>query len=82
MPERNKKTALREVIEKWESEIGSYMPHIPIYRAFIEEAKEYLEKEKQQIVAAYEKGASDFSETGKEVSRGDAEEYFEEQYSK
>jgi hypothetical protein len=33
------KTALSELIEKWESEMGSYIPNGPIYRAFIEESK-------------------------------------------
>lgn len=40
------KTPLAELIEKWESEIGSYIPNAPIYKAFIEEAKTFLEKEK------------------------------------
>lgn len=54
------KTALTELIEKWESERGSYIPNAPIYKAFIEEAKTFLEKEKQQILNAYENGAFDF----------------------
>jgi hypothetical protein len=47
------KTALQELIEKWENETGSYIPNAPIYKAFINEAKLYLEKEKQQIIDAY-----------------------------
>jgi hypothetical protein len=49
------KTALTKLIEKWESEMGSYIPNAPIYKAFIEEAKIFLEKEKTQIATAYEK---------------------------
>ena len=37
------KTALTQLIEKWESELGSYIPIAPIYKAFIAEAKEFLE---------------------------------------
>ena len=47
------KTALTELIEKWESEMGSYIPNAPIYKAFIEEAKTFLEKEKTQIATVY-----------------------------
>jgi len=51
-----KKTALEQLIEKWETEIGSFIPNAPIYEAFISEAKYFLEKEKQQIIDAYKKG--------------------------
>jgi hypothetical protein len=47
------KTALTELIEKWDSEMGSYIPNVPIYQAFIQEAKLFLEKEKEQIEDAY-----------------------------
>ena len=40
------KSQLEELIEKWESEIGSYIPNTAIYEAFINEAKQALEKEK------------------------------------
>jgi hypothetical protein len=43
------KTALTELIEKWESEMGGYIPNAPIYKAFIEEAKTFLEKEKTEL---------------------------------
>ena len=46
------KTALTQLIEKWESELGSYIPNAPIYKAFIAEAKEFLEAEKEQIIDA------------------------------
>lgn len=49
-------TVLKELIKKWKIEMGSYIPNAPIYRAFIEEAETYLEKEKQQIIDAYETG--------------------------
>ena len=74
------KTALTELIEKWESEIGFYIPNAPIYKAFIEEAKTFLEKEKQQISNAYENGAFDFQRTNKEVTNGDGIDYFDETY--
>jgi spore coat polysaccharide biosynthesis predicted glycosyltransferase SpsG len=45
------KTALQELIDKWETEKGSYIPNAPIYSAFIEEAKTFLEKEKNQLIA-------------------------------
>ena len=50
------KTALTQLIEKWETEIGSYIPNAPIYAAFIAEAKELLEAEKEQIKEAYADG--------------------------
>lgn len=74
------KTALTELIEKWESEMGSYIPNAPIYKAFIEEAKTFLDKEKQQISYAYENGAFDFQGKNKEVTNGDGLDYFEETY--
>lgn len=40
------KSPLEQLIDKWETEMGSYIPNAPIYAAFIEEAKEYLKKEK------------------------------------
>ena len=46
------KTALTQLIEKWESELGSYIPNAPIYKAFITDAKEFLEAEKEQIIDA------------------------------
>jgi hypothetical protein len=52
------KTALTELIEKWDSEMGSYIPNAPIYQSFIQEAKCFLEKEKQQIIEAATHGAN------------------------
>ena len=46
------KTALTQLIEKWEAERGNYIPNAPIYAAFIAEAKEFLEAEKEQIIDA------------------------------
>lgn len=74
------KTALTELIEKWEIEMGSYIPNAPIYKDFIEEAKTFLRKEKQQISNAYENGAFDFQGTNKEVTNGDGIDYFDETY--
>ena len=39
------KTELAKLIDKWEIEKGSYIPNAPIYQAFIDEAKEALERE-------------------------------------
>jgi|TARA_B110000259_G_scaffold175199_1_gene210203 hypothetical protein len=39
------KTELSKLIDKWEIEKGSYIPNAPIYQAFIDEAKEALERE-------------------------------------
>ena len=50
-------TALQTLINKWETEMSSYIPNAPIYKAFIEEAKQYLELEKQQIINAYGEGS-------------------------
>jgi hypothetical protein len=74
------KTALTQLIEKWESEMGSYIPNIPIYRAFIEDARNFLEKEEQQIAYSYENGAFDFQGTSKEVTNGDGFDYFKKNY--
>ena len=48
------KTALTQLIEKWETERGSYIPNAPIYAAFIAEAKEFLEAEKEQMMEVVE----------------------------
>ena len=53
-------TALQELINKWEIEKGSYIPHAPIYQAFIEEAKQVLLKEKEQIIDAYRIGGNNY----------------------
>lgn len=69
-------TALQELINKWEIESGSYIPNAPIYKAFIEEAKTYLELEKQQIIDAFIGHDSD-TEENLEV----AEVYYNETYN-
>lgn len=74
------KTALKELIEKWESEVGSYIPNASIYKAFIEEAKTFLEKEKEQIEDAYTNGAIDFQEGNYNFTNGDEVEYFQKTY--
>lgn len=67
------KTALTQLIEKWETERGSYIPNAPIYAAFIAEAKELLEAEKEQIMEAYRIGKYGI-EFGKEFL--DSDDYF------
>ena len=52
-------TALQLLINKWETEMGSYIPNAPIYKTFIEEAKTYLILEKKQIIDAYNQGDCD-----------------------
>jgi hypothetical protein len=43
-----KKSMLVKLIDKWESEKGSYIPNVPIYELFIGESKTFLEKEKKK----------------------------------
>ena len=74
------KTPLTELIEKWESELGSYIPHAPIYILFINEAKTFLEKEQEHIEIAYENGAIDFQSGKHEVTIGDGNDYFIKTY--
>ena len=71
-------TALQELINKWEIEKGSYIPNAPIYQAFIEEAKQVLVKEKQQIINAFEDGDNNFSLT-RQIDNG--EEYFNNKFN-
>ena len=72
-------TALQELIKRWKTEMGSYIPNAPIYKAFIEEAETYLEKEKQQIIDAYEWGVSD-EQRGNAYENGN--EYYKNTYEK
>lgn len=72
------KTALTQLIEKWEIEIGSYIPNTPIYAAFITEAKEFLEAEREQIKSAYGAGAMDASYDFDNV---DSEKYYQQTYN-
>ena len=67
------KTALTQLIEKWETERGSYIPNAPIYAAFIVEAKELLKAEKEQIIEAYNAGAMDACYDFDDI---DANEYY------
>jgi hypothetical protein len=71
------KTALTELIAKWESEMGSYIPNAPIYKSFIEEAKTFLEKEKQQIIDAFESGVYDGGENVSKYNMN-SEQYYNE----
>lgn len=47
-------TALQDLINKWEVPIEH--EHRMIYLYFIEDAKSFLEKEKQQIIDAFNEG--------------------------
>jgi hypothetical protein len=49
-------TVLNEIIDKWESEKGSYIPHAPLYNLFINEMKMYLLKEQLQLKESYLSG--------------------------
>jgi hypothetical protein len=73
------KTVLEELIEKWETEIGSYIPNAPIYKAFIEDAKMLLVKEKQQIIDAYNEARLNlFRSSEKGLWKG--EDYYNETF--
>lgn len=72
------KTALTELIEKWENETGSYIPNAPIYKAFIAEAKEFLEREKQLIILGWIDG-KETKGYGYDVFT-DAEFYYHKKY--
>ena len=50
------KTPMQELIYKWESEKGSYIPNGPIFQEFINDAQAMLEKEKEVIMDAYNNG--------------------------
>jgi hypothetical protein len=41
---------LEKLIQKWEAEAGPHLHNAPIYKAFIDEAKEVLEREKAQVL--------------------------------
>lgn len=75
-----KKTALQELINKWEIETGSYIPNASIYKAFIEEAKLFLEQEKEQITSAYCQGSID--SVLNENLETFSEQYYKEHYGK
>ena len=53
------KTAMQDLIDKWRLESSHHIPNAPIYQKFIEDAKQLLEKEKEQIMDAYWNGNSD-----------------------
>lgn len=76
----SKKTAISQLIEKWESEMGSYIPNGPIFKAFIKDAKMYLEKEKQQIKSAFELGMIKASSSSRYISDIEAENYYSQTY--
>ena len=74
-------TALQTLINKWETEMGNYYQNATIYKAFIEEAKQYLELEKQQIIDTYLQGSEDCI-VYRETNLTMAEEYFNETFNK
>ena len=71
-------TALQELIKIWKSEMGSYIPNAPIYKAFIVEAESFLEKEKQQIIDAYDEANFRICDSCWNGKVGD--EYYKETY--
>jgi hypothetical protein len=73
-------TVLQELIKKWKIETGSYIPNAPVYKAFIEEVESYLEKEKQQIILAYEEANNKICESCWDCKIG--EEYYNKTYNK
>lgn len=50
------KTAMMELIEKWEIQMRIYFPKDLVHKALIRDAKELIEKEKEQIMMAYNDG--------------------------
>jgi hypothetical protein len=74
------KTALRKLIKKWEDETGSYIPHAPIYKAFIAEAKTFLEEEKFQIVQAVDCALLGMSSSVLKSALKDGEQYYQETF--
>lgn len=75
------KTALTELIEKWErmNLISKHTRDAEIVSAFINSAKLLLEKEKQQIIDAYQEGVVH----GNEYFPGDdsfAQKYFNQTF--
>lgn len=72
-----KQTALQKLIEKWESEKGSYIPKAMMYQSFIDDAKSLLPIEREQIEEAWltDRDHSIYSEGPQ-----GAKEYYDETY--
>lgn len=56
-------TPLQKLISYCESEKGSYIPNAPIFQMFIDDAKKYLEDEREVIMHAFEQGWHSAGET-------------------
>lgn len=56
-------TPLQKLISYWELEKGSYAPNALIFQVFIDDAKKYLEDEREVIMHAFEQGWHSASET-------------------
>lgn len=56
-------TPLQKLIKKWKSERDVQMPTSPVFNHFINEAKKYLEDEREVIMHAFEQGWHSASET-------------------
>lgn len=68
-------TALQELIDKWKV-IGDKI-ELTTFRGVIREAESFLEKEKQQIIDAYENGVT---EEQRRCAYENGQEYYKETY--
>lgn len=68
-------TTLQILISNWTTEIENNSFNSPIYKCFINEAESFLEKEKQQIVTAFD--IADNINTGNYLNGTD---YYEQTY--
>lgn len=68
-------TALQILISNWTTEIENNSSNSPIYKCFINEAESFLEKEKQQIIEAYEVGVYEL-----ECGKNNSLKYYQETY--
>ena len=62
--QREMKTPLQKLIEKWEEDAGYVRPgkihtHAPIFQAFIDDARAMLEEEREVIENAYRSNCSE-----------------------
>lgn len=76
------KTVLQQLIDKWESEKGSYIPNAPIFQCFINDAKQMIKEEEKQIINSYLEGA-DIGQMFNNEGRAfitDAKEYYKQTF--
>lgn len=74
------KTVLEQLIDKWESEKGSYIPNGGIFNQFINDAKQMLGIERTQIMDAFVSGDRSDCTTDQD-SYHFADRYYDETYN-